>query len=175
MPTGVPLPSSIEPEETRWQRILDDRERDGKPLSPESKRGLQAYIRERKESPIILVEIPRAARMGFPTIAGQEVGSGEERTMHVHERMLWMKTRDGGVEGEESNMQKVSTSRGKERAKVCPEDGTDRRSLLVPVIVHLGVHLGLSVCRVCGEQRWVVSYQSTAIRNARKSNSSLNF
>lgn len=130
MPTGVPLPSTIEPEETRWQRILDDRERDGKPLSPESKRGLQAYIRERKESPIILVEIPRAARMGFPTIKGQEVGSGDERTMHVHERMLWMKTRDGGVEGEESNMQKVSTSKGKELANA----GDWREKVLIEVV-----------------------------------------
>jgi len=125
MPTGVPLPSSIEPEETRWQRILADRERDGKPLSAESKRGLQAYIRERKESPIILVEIPRTARMGFPTIAGQEVGSGEERAMHVHERMLWMKTRDGGVEGEESNMQKVSGGKGDRVRESVVGDGAD--------------------------------------------------
>lgn len=45
--------------------------------------------------------------MKFPTIAGQDVDRSDERSMQVHERMLWMRTRDETVGGEESNMQKV--------------------------------------------------------------------
>jgi len=47
--------------------------------------------------------------MKFPTIAGEDVKESDERSMQVHERMLWMRTRDETVGGEESNMQKVSS------------------------------------------------------------------
>lgn len=70
---------------------------------------MHLLVQERKESPIALKEIPRSARMKFPTIAGEDVKESDERSMQVHERMLWMRTRDETVGGEESNMQKVSS------------------------------------------------------------------
>jgi hypothetical protein len=124
---------------------------------------LVRILQERKESPIALKEIPRTARMKFPTIAGQQLDEADERAMQVHERMLWMRTRDQTVAGEESNMQKVSRSPfGK--AEVGEMRKADRRP--PGGTVHLGVHLGLSVRGLSSAERRVVAYELSTSRHA---------
>jgi hypothetical protein len=198
MPLNVPGPEECEAEEDKWERVLRERKEAGREVKGDALRGLMAYIRvgrflastwishpthestvtdtvhvllvqflqERKESPIALKEIPRTARMKFPTIAGQQLDESDERAMQVHERMLWMRTRDQTVAGEESNMQKVSRSPvGKtevgemRKADRRPPGGT----------VHLGVHLGLSVCGLSSAERRVVAYELSTPRHAGQS------
>jgi hypothetical protein len=127
---------------------------------------LVRFLQERKESPIALKEIPRTARMKFPTIAGQQLDESDERAMQVHERMLWMRTRDETVAGEESNMQKVRRSPsggagmdGMRKADWRPSGET----------VHSGVHLGLSVCRLSSAERRIVAYELSTSRHAGQS------
>lgn len=127
---------------------------------------LVLFPQERKESPIALKEIPRTARMKFPTIAGQKLDESDERAMQVHERMLWMRTRDQTVAGEESNMQKVSRSRsGGDEV-----DGMRKADLRLPgETVHLGVHLGLPVRGLSSAERRVVAYELSTPRHAGQS------
>jgi hypothetical protein len=127
---------------------------------------LVSFPQERKESPIALKEIPRTARMKFPTIAGQQLDESDERAMQVHERMLWMRTRDQTVAGEESNMQKVSRDPSG-RAEVDETRKADRRP--PGETVHLGVHFGLSVCRLSSAERRIVAYELSTSRHAGQS------